>query len=115
MFEELDRREFRSGDRIFREGDAGDRAYLVQKGRVEIAKERGDGHRILGYIEPGGIFGEMALIDGAPRMAAAHAVEETVCVLISKKILEKKLSAADPFLVALLRILLANTRALAQG
>lgn len=111
----LDRRVFRTGDRIFHEGDPGDRAYLVQKGRVQIVKECQDGLRILGHIEPGGMFGEMALIDGAPRMAAAHAIEETVCVVINRKTLEQKLAEADPFLVALLRILLTNARSLANA
>jgi CRP-like cAMP-binding protein len=110
-FNVLERRVFQSGEEIFSQGEQGDRAYFVQRGKVEIYQPSKEQVRVLGHITTGGIFGEMALLDGAPRMASARAVEDTLCVLIPKLVLEKKLASADPFVVALLRILLANVRA----
>jgi CRP/FNR family cyclic AMP-dependent transcriptional regulator len=110
----LDRRVFPAGAKIFSEGQPGDRAFLVQSGAVEIFKEAHDGVELLGRIAPGGIFGEMALIDNRPRMATARAAEETVCVVIPQAVFEKKIAVADPFIVALLRIFMANVRTLAS-
>jgi CRP/FNR family transcriptional regulator, cyclic AMP receptor protein len=61
---------------IFREGDAADRMYVVKSGLVTLAC---DG-RQLERVGPGGIFGEMALIDSAPRSASA--IAETACELV---------------------------------
>src|SRR3954468_1151559 len=98
-----------AGTRIFAEGDRGEHAYLVRSGRVEIYKAKRNGEAdLLGMIGADGIFGEMALIDERPRMATACAVEDTVVVVIPKRILDKKLAAADPFLVALLHIFTRN-------
>ena len=111
--EVFDRRVFPPGKEIFAEGEPGTTAYLVQSGAVEIYKRRPDGETVLGRIAPGGIFGEMALIDRHPRMASARAAEETVCLVIPHGIIEKKLAKADPFLVALIRIFVGNVRSLA--
>jgi CRP/FNR family cyclic AMP-dependent transcriptional regulator len=111
----LDRKPFPAGHTIFAEGQPGRHAYLVQSGSVDIVKDGTDGPLVLGRIGAGGLFGEMALIDDAPRMASAIARENTVCIVISKAVMEKKLAAADPFVVGLLRILLGNLRSLARA
>jgi CRP/FNR family transcriptional regulator, cyclic AMP receptor protein len=107
----LNRRTFQAGEQIFCEGDRGDRAYIVESGAVAIEKKRADGSlRLLGKIPAGGIFGEMALVDNQPRMATARAVVDSVCLMVPKALLEKKLDAADPFVAAMLRILISNAR-----
>lgn len=107
----LDRAVFYAGDAVFREGEAGGRAYLIERGRVEISKSV-DGHReVLGVIDFGGLFGEMALVDDEPRMATATAVEDTVCVVISRTDFQRRMAGADPLLRALLRIFVKNIRA----
>lgn len=114
--EVLSRRTFQAGDIIFSEGERGDRAYIVQTGAVAIEKGLPEGgRRLLGRIPPGGIFGEMSLVDDKPRMASARSLEETVCLVVPKHLLDKKLAAADPFIVALLRMVIANARALARA
>jgi CRP-like cAMP-binding protein len=107
----LNRKVFQAGQVIFAEGQEGGAAYVVQRGLVEIAKEGPHGPRVLGHVPAGGIFGEMALIDNKPRMAGARAVEETVCLVVPKRLLDKKLADADPFIAALVRVLIANARA----
>ena len=66
-----------AGEALFQEGDQGDRAYVVQEGNVDIVKNGVDGEVILGTVEKGGIFGEMALIDDQPRMATAIAADKS--------------------------------------
>jgi CRP-like cAMP-binding protein len=111
----LNRKVFQPGQVIFAEGQQGGTAYVVQRGLVEIAKQGTNGPRILGHVPAGGIFGEMALIDNEPRMAGARAVEETVCLVVPKYLLDKKLAEADPFIGALVRVLIANARANASA
>ena len=54
---------YAAGEVIFETGDKGDTMYLVRSGEVVI--RRGD--QVMGTLGSGGIFGEMALIDGSPR------------------------------------------------
>ncbi len=60
---------------IFRQGDRGDRLYVVVDGEIEIVKEdAGRGEQVLGRLGPGTCFGEMALVNDSPRMATARTV-----------------------------------------
>ncbi|MGC1712645.1 MAG: cyclic nucleotide-binding domain-containing protein [Methyloceanibacter sp.] len=65
--------QFKAGEVVFAEGDEGDKMYVIRSGEVEILR---DGH-VVETLAPGGIFGEMALIDGSPRAATARA--KTAC------------------------------------
>ncbi len=108
----LERKVIPKNTPIFREGDPGNNAYVVQKGCVEIWKTEGGDKIILGVIGRGGVFGEMALVDSEPRMASATTLEPTICLVISDRIFSEKLDEADPFVVALLRIFCRNIRAM---
>ena len=71
--------ELNEGEVIFREGDPGDFLYLVGEGSVKISKSgRGGLQETLGLIQTGNFFGEMALLDNAPRSAMATAAEPTL-------------------------------------
>jgi len=64
---------FQAGEVIFSEGDKGDKMYVVRTGEVEVERHG----KIVETLSAGGIFGEMALIDGAPRAATARV--KTAC------------------------------------
>lgn len=107
----LDRKVVAAGSYVFREGDEGDRAYLVQQGTIEIVRRRPDGSEVvLGEINKGGIFGEMALVDDQPRMAAARALTGVTLLVVTRDQFKEKLGAADPFIRALLKIFVNNIR-----
>lgn len=110
----LDRKPFAEGDVIFKEGDEGRCAYLVQSGSIEIVKEGYGGETRLGVIGAGGIFGEMALIDNKPRMATARALEVSVLVVVGRSAFEEKLRKTDSFVRALLNILVRNVRDISE-
>lgn len=105
---------FTAGEVIFDEGQRGDCAYLIDRGEVAILKRRSRGYHPLARIGPGGIFGEMALIDDAPRMAQAKALVDTTCVIIKRERVRAKIDAADPLVQALLRIFVNNIRSLTR-
>jgi CRP/FNR family cyclic AMP-dependent transcriptional regulator len=57
------------GEVLFREGDPGDVMFAVIEGRIELTR----GGTVVEGVGPGGIIGELALIDSAPRSASATA------------------------------------------
>ena len=66
-----------AGETLFREGDEGDRMYVILEGRMDILV----GNTVVETANEGGIVGEMALIDDAPR--AASVVATTLCRLVA--------------------------------
>ncbi len=111
----LSRKTYAPGTPIFRQGDPGNAAYIVQSGQVEIWVTEDDQKKVLGVIGAGGIFGEMALIDASDRMASATAIESSVCVAVPDRVFQEKMENADSFIVALLRIFCNNIRSMQQG
>lgn len=74
------RHELMHGDVVFKEGDAGDRVYLIARGSVSIKLQLADEGRArrLATFMPGVFFGEMAMLEGEPRSADAFAKGEQV-------------------------------------
>ncbi len=104
----LERRVVDDGSKVFREGDLGDHAYIVQDGGVDIVKIHGAEEVCVGHVGRGGVFGEMALIGDQPRMATARAVGTTTLIVVSRRKFAEKMAAADPFMRALLGIFVRN-------
>jgi CRP-like cAMP-binding protein len=71
----------KAGRVIFNEGEPGDAMYIIQKGRVKITKKIGNVEKILMVLQKGDFFGEMAIVNQAPRTATATAVDnaELLC------------------------------------
>jgi CRP-like cAMP-binding protein len=112
----LDRLVIAEGTAVFNEGDRGDRAYVVQDGVIEIVRNDEYGNPIvLGTVEKGGIFGEMALIDDQPRMATARAQVATTVIAVPRGVFAQKLAKCDPFIRGLLGIFVRNIRSMAQN
>lgn len=83
--EVLSQRNFKRAEMLCREGDAGDRMWLILKGSVSvrITTETGEERRIAG-LGRGTTVGEMALIESSPRSATIVADEEVVCYELSR-------------------------------
>jgi CRP-like cAMP-binding protein len=88
LFDEFDREVFSGGQDIFRYGDAGDCAYLIEEGVVEILVVKSDGEHRIRLMGKGELFGEVLLIDYQPRTATVRAVERTTLVPIPRKLME---------------------------
>lgn len=82
---------FNEGARIMRAGNPGASMYIVLEGRVAVAI----GRRIVEKLEPGAVFGEMALVDQSPRTATAVARTDCALLSINREGLNE-LIAADP-------------------
>ncbi|MBF0140177.1 MAG: HlyD family type I secretion periplasmic adaptor subunit [Magnetococcales bacterium] len=74
----LDEKTLAPGDFVFNEGESGDFAYVLVSGTLEICKLSAGEQVVLQELAPGALFGEMALIDKAPRSASVRAKTEAV-------------------------------------
>jgi CRP/FNR family cyclic AMP-dependent transcriptional regulator len=73
------------GTRIFKFGDPGDKLFIILEGKVRISREvSGIGEEALAVLGAGEIFGEMALLDEAPRSADAVVHERCRFLVITK-------------------------------
>ena len=66
----------KKGDFVFEEGDEAVFAYVLIEGAIEIVQTIKGEQQVLGKVEKGTVFGEMAIIDGFPRSASARAATE---------------------------------------
>ena len=73
------------GSTIFQKGDAGSSLMAVVRGRVKICTYSNDGKElVLNILGQGGLFGEIAVLDGRPRTADAVALEETDLLVLER-------------------------------
>ena len=93
---------------IVTQGSPGQAFYMITSGRVEILRDGG----LLGVFGPGDFFGEMSLLDSAPRSATIKALDEVSCLMLSswdfKALLERHPSIAIKLLEVLSRRLRAT-------
>jgi sulfate permease, SulP family len=80
-------REFKTGEAICREGDPGDKMWLLVKGSVSVRLDVSDNRvsRRITSLTRGTVFGEMALIEGAARSATIVADEDVACYELNDK------------------------------
>lgn len=77
------------GTQIFKHGEPGDKLYVILDGRVRISRDvPGMGEEALAILGPGAVFGEMALIDAAPRSADAKVHERCKLLALPKDAFE---------------------------
>jgi len=73
-------RKFSEGDTIIREGEHGDRLYVILSGRVNIVKRVEGKDEVLATLSSGECFGEMAIVDAEPRSADALAMSDCMAI-----------------------------------
>ena len=81
--------ELQPGDRLFDEGEAGDRAYVIESGHIEILKQSAAGEMLLALRGTGEVIGEMALLESEPRMASARARDVARLLVIRAEVLDQ--------------------------
>jgi glycogen debranching enzyme/CRP-like cAMP-binding protein len=113
LSERIEVREYVPGTVIVAEKEPGDSLYVVLSGRVQVARHgRGTGRVPLAELGPGDFFGEMALLENAPRSADVVAVRPTTCAVLSRDTFDACLLGNKGVAAALLSTLSRRLRAL---
>lgn len=108
--QELEYRDYKPGQVIFAQGETGEEAFIIQKGKVEIAVGDGVAELVVAVIGEGELVGEMALVDQSERMATARAMTKTTCIVVPKRIFQRVLKQSNPIVVAMLNTLMRRLR-----
>ena len=97
---------------LFRQGQVGDAAYVIESGLVEIYSERGETCEVIAQLGVNEIFGEMALLGERTRSASVRALQPTRLMVVTPEHLGQRLQGADPMTRHLLRIAVLRCREL---
>lgn len=109
----LRRRRFRRGEVIFHQGDPGDSLHVVVSGAVKIVLPSAEGEEaIIATLRPPDFYGELALLDGAPRSATATALEPTEVMVLPRPVFVELLDTLPGLRDALLAGLAKELRRL---
>jgi CRP-like cAMP-binding protein len=94
---------YKKGHILFKEGDEGEEMYIIQSGRVAIKKKVKDAEATLAILEKGDFFGEMAILDRAPRSATAEVSEDGDLIVISSETFGDMIKANPEIAIRMLR------------
>lgn len=97
---------FSAGETIFREGDEGHDLFVIKSGRVDIWH----GGHVVATLPEGTIFGEMALIDPAPRSATAVAQTQVELAIMNERQFAFYVSHVPYFALNVMRVLTRRLR-----
>jgi CRP-like cAMP-binding protein len=97
---------YQTGDTILREGQVGVLMYVVLKGKVAIRA----GGKVIENVGPGGIFGEMALVDRTPRLASAMAESNVKLLAVNRAAFLNLVKHSRRFAASLLSAVSARAR-----
>ena len=101
---------FPAGQLVLREGDPGDSLYVVLAGELEVTKRQGGQDILLALYKPGQFFGEMALLEQAPRSASVRTLQESRLLLISQAAFQTLLSCSPSAPFKILRTVTSRLR-----
>jgi CRP/FNR family cyclic AMP-dependent transcriptional regulator len=101
---------------IISEGDQSASLYVIITGKVKVFLQDGEGKEVvLNYQGPGEYFGELALLDNAPRSASVMAVQKSTFLVVSKQEFKQMLSGHPDIAFALIKGLVVRLRLLTEN
>jgi EAL domain-containing protein (putative c-di-GMP-specific phosphodiesterase class I) len=109
-YQQFQQRYFQAGECIFREGETGDFAYIIEEGEVEISTLINGTKTVLNILKCGSMFGELALVDGRPRSASAFAQSNALLTIVTQEQVNLRIESADPILRMLLLVIMGYFR-----
>ena len=99
------------GEVLFREGQRGDRLYVIVNGKIKLGRSSTDGREnLMAILGPGEMFGELSLFDPGPRTATATAVADTELIGMGNESLHEYLKDRPAVSLALLGALARRLR-----
>ncbi len=98
----------RPGEVLFRKGEVATRLYVVKSGELQIL----DGNTVFEAVGPGGIVGEMALIDGSLRSATVQAIRPSAVIPVDERRFLFMVQQTPFFALRVMRVMSARLRAM---
>ena len=109
-------RVFRRGQVVCTAGQPGDTVIVVVSGRLKVVVRSAEGGELtLTVVQPGGVFGEVAAVDGGPRSADAETLEESRLLFIPRELVQDMCARVPAVSLALATSLAAILRRLTEG
>jgi signal transduction histidine kinase/predicted CoA-binding protein len=99
-----------AGAELFNEGSAGNEAYVIKEGQIEIVKSSNGRQVLLAVRKAGEVIGEMSLLDSAPRFATGRARTESLLLAIRHEDLDHLLNTSSSAAKAMLYTFTARLR-----
>lgn len=99
-----------AGSLIFKENEMGEVMYIIRRGKVEVFQEISGGKKTLAVLGEKDFFGEMAILEEAPRSASAIAVEDGVLISIDKERFHQAIFEYPEIALEVLKVLAQRLR-----
>lgn len=104
-------RSFNRDDTLVAQGERGRGLYIIAAGKVKIIKETASGDELeIAILGPEDFFGEMSVLDNAPRTASVIAVEETKCLVLTSWDFKAKMKLRPEIALHILPVLVKRFR-----
>ncbi len=110
MSDDLSRRQLKTGETLYSQGDAGDCGYLIESGSLARYSGSGTSKQLHAIHYAGDFLGEMALLGQRIRTATAVAREDSQVLIVRRQDIDKRLSESDPLLREFLITILSDMR-----
>lgn len=107
-------REYADGEVICRQGETGDRMFVMQAGRAEVVRQDGGSEVLLAELITGDVFGEMAIFDRQPRSATVRAKGMARVLTLDKRSFLRRVHEDPSLAFNILRKMSMRIRALNQ-
>lgn len=110
--DQMEIRDYERGETLFHQGDPATEMFVVLDGRIAIATQAGDGREaVVAVLEKGGLFGELAIFDDAPRSADGRALTELQVAVLPYEAIRDALRERPELLWVMVRLLAERLRA----
>ena len=95
---------------VFREGDAGDRLYIITAGRVKVACASKQSDTLIAVLGPSDVFGELALLDPGPRTSTVTTITGVLAATMTRTALRSWMNQEPQAAEQMLRVLARRLR-----
>lgn len=95
---------FQRGHIVFREGEVGDRLYIITAGRVKVGHTRQGREALIAILGPSDVFGELALFDPGPRSSTVTALTRVKTLTMTRTVLRAWITERPEVAEQLLRV-----------
>jgi putative ABC transport system ATP-binding protein len=100
----MTKEKFSTDEIIIRQGDPGEKFYLIQKGLADVIVDDGKARKVVANLNDGDFFGEAALITGEPRNATVRSRSDTILYSLNKQAFKEAMDACKSFEDQLLNV-----------